>query len=194
MKRGIGVCIPSIPPRRELLQRAISSVTNQILPVELISVAFDVLHEGAWATRNRAVSNLVNAEWVVFLDDDDELMPHFTRRLYDAALETGADMVWGWYDVIGGSDPFPHYRGRQYNIEQPHIVPITYMVRTEYVLEALHSMGGFQADVVGAWDVQDMPLINYMVKGGAKLHAIEDTVWRWYHHGGNTSGMPGRWT
>jgi hypothetical protein len=68
------------------------------------------------------------------------------------------------------------------------------MVRTEYVLEALHSMGGFQADVVGAWDVQDMPLINYMVKGGAKLHAIEDTVWRWYHHGGNTSGMPGRWT
>ena len=194
MKRGIGICIPSIPPRRELLGRAIKSVTEQILPVEAVSVAFDVLHEGAWSTRNRALQNLASTEWVMFLDDDDELLPHCTRRLYDAVLETGADMVWGWYDVVGGGDPFPHYRGRQYSIDQPHIIPITYMVKTEYVMHALEKMGGFQGDTAGSWDVQDMPIINHMVQCGAKLHAVEDTVWKWHHHGRNTSGMPERWT
>lgn len=194
MKSGITIVIPSIPPRKELLSRALSSVFLQTHSVDAISISFDKNHQGSWHTRNSAIS-MVETEWLGFLDDDDELLPHHVEFLLNKQEETGADMLWGWFNVIGGTDPFPTYRGRQYNIEVPHIVPITYIVRTSLIKEAIHTMGGFQPDTskVGAWDIQDMPLINQLVKLGAKTHADNEITWKWHHHKDNTSGLPTRW-
>lgn len=74
MKPAITVAIPTIPPRRALLRRALRSVQDQTMPAAAISVAVDLDRQGAWVTRQRAL-NAVQTPWVAFLDDDDEFLP-----------------------------------------------------------------------------------------------------------------------
>lgn len=155
------------------------------------SIVVDTLHEGAWATRNRALAT-VATEWTAFLDDDDELYPFHTAMLLDLAAEHDADLVWGWFDVTGGIDPFPMHRGKPFDVADPHIVPITYMVRTELLHAAVAATGGFLADDAGAWDNQDQPLFVEMARQG-KTACTDRATWRWHHHARNTSGLPDRW-
>lgn len=191
MVNDIAIVIPTIPPRHALLQRALASVQIQRRPVAAVSIAVDIHREGAWATRNRGLQ-AVTTEWTGFLDDDDELLPHHTEFLLGKATEHGLDMVWGWFDVIGGRDPFPMHRGRQYDLAQPHIVPISYIVRTELLHEAVRSTGGFKPDEIGAWDNQDMPLFDAICRLGKHM-AFDEITWHWHHHTSNTSGLPQRW-
>lgn len=191
MQRDVTVVIPSIAPRRRLLTRAVASVAAQEQPAAAISVAIDSQHEGAWTTRNRALST-ARTTWSAFLDDDDELLPHHLQFLLDMADEHGLDLVWGWFSVVGGVDPFPQHRGRQYDPAEPSIVPITYLARTELLHDAVAATGGFVGDEIGAWDNQDYPLFDYVARHGRHM-AFDDKTWLWHHHGANTSGLPDRW-
>lgn len=195
MKRDVTVCIPSIPPRTGMLQRALASVAAQTQPAMAVAIAYDNDHEGAWATRNRALAR-VDTTWTAFLDDDDEFTRGHLQHLLDCAETHNADCTWAWFEVVGGGDPFPHYRGRQYDPSNPHVVPITYLVRTSLLHDAVDKMGGFQPDTPGGggvWDLQDMPLLNAYVDLGGRLYASPQSSWLWHHHGRNTSGMPHRW-
>lgn len=204
MNPSVTICIPTIPPRSRLLSRAVTSVVGQTRPVQAIAISSDTDHAGAWANRNAAV-RMARTEWLGFLDDDDELLPFHVELLLDAARAEGADMVWGWFEVVTppgmkSGDPFPQHRGRQYNPADPHIVPITYLVKRELIWQAVEECGGFLPDTIGAWENQDMPVIQRMCELGGKLHAVNDITWLWHHHGmgepgrvGNTSGLPGRW-
>lgn len=185
------IVIPTIPPRHALLLRALASVQAQKRPAAAISIAQDIRREGAWTTRNRAMA-AVATEWTGFLDDDDELLPHHLEFLLGKAEEHSLDMVWGWFQVIGGGDPFPMHRGRQYDTATPHIVPISYIVRTELVRDATTTTGGFRGDEIGAWDNQDMPFFDALARLGKHM-AFPDVTWSWHHHGSNTSGLPQRW-
>lgn len=195
MRRDVTVCIPSIPSRAWMLRRAVASVLEQTCPAAAISVAVDLAREGAWVTRNRSAASSATT-WTAFLDDDDEFARGHLQLLLDVAEREQADVTWAWFEVIGGADPFPHYRGRQYDPANPHVVPITYLVRTELLREATEKMGGFQADTPGGggvWDLQDMPLLNAFFALGAVMHADPTSSWFWHHHDSNTSGMPHRW-
>jgi hypothetical protein len=187
---GVTIAIPTIPIRGALLVRAVASVMRQTRPVAGVSIAQDLTHAGAWGTRNRALA-AVQTEWCGFLDDDDELYPFHCQHLLDQADEHGADMVWGWFDVAGGNDPLDG-EGRQYDVDNPHTVPITYLVRTELLHAAVAATGGFLADEAGAWDNQDKPLFHWMACHGTTWHDPRHT-WRWHHHQRNTSGLPNRW-
>lgn len=184
----VTVVIPSIPTRHAFLDRAIRSVLAQDHPPVSLVTVFDRHREGAWATRWKGAQQ-VTTTWTAFLDDDDEFMPHHLAHLLAVAAEHEADMTWGWFQVVGNPDPFPHYRGRQYDPGQPHIVPITYLVRTELLLAG----PGFQSDTIGSWDLQDKPVIEGVLAAGGRLHADPLDTWVWHHHGANTSGMPDRW-
>lgn len=195
MKRDVTVCIPTIPTRAWMLKRAIWSVQEQTHQASAIAVAQDLKREGAWVTRNRA-AEMSQTTWTAFLDDDDAFAVGHLDLLLTVADREQADVTWAWFEVVGGGDPFPHYRGRQYDPANPHVVPITYLVRTELLREAMVKMGGFQADTPGGggvWDLQDMPLLNMFVELGGKLFADPTSSWFWHHHGNNTSGMPHRW-
>lgn len=189
---GVTVCTPTIPPRQRLLTRALESVAAQTRPVSAVVLAFDTDHGGAWATRNRALG-MVRTEWTLFLDDDDELLPHCVASLLRHADEQSADVVWGWFEVRGGTDPFPAHRHLQFDPARPHVIPITYLARTELLHDALVDVGGFGADTVGDWSRQDLPILAAMHSAGARFFATGETVWRWHHHRGNTSGLPTRW-
>lgn len=186
----VSVCIPSIPTRSDLLtSRVFPSIFTQTHPVTEICVSLDLKKEGAWTNRNNA-TKMANSEWIAFLDDDDEFQPHHVATLLDAAHGQQADVVWGWFDVIGGSDPFPTHRGRQWDVNDLHIFPITCIVRRSLILDA---NAKFMPDNHGAWQHQDLPFWKSIHDAGGKFLAIPDITWNWHHHGANTSGLPSRW-
>jgi len=192
---GITVVIPSIQPRTNMLTRALVSVASQTEPAAGVSIAYDDQRQGAGPTRTRALRG-VTTEWTAFLDDDDVLLPNHLALLFSAAKETGADVLWPWFEVIGGTDPFPHARGVQLKPDAPHIFPITTLVRTKLAHQA--EFPG--TDITGEWIADDWPFWRQIQSAGAKFHHIPDITWHWYHHGwgvpgtsGNTSGRPDRW-
>jgi hypothetical protein len=190
----IAVAIPSIPCRPDLLARAISSVLTQTLLPDEISVAVDHSRQGAAATRNRAWRN-TTAEWVAFLDDDDELGVDHLRHLHECAVETGADFVYPWYEVVGGGDPMPTHFGKPWDPDDPRQTTITGMWRRE----ALEAIGGFpppeenRLDTNGQRFGEDYSAVLALNDKGGRIVHLPERTWRWYHHSANTSGLPSRW-
>lgn len=201
MNTDVTVVIPSIPPRRVMLARALESVARQSRPASMIVVSNDVNRLGAAANRDRGLA-AVTTEFVAFLDDDDELYPHHLDRLMGWITEQGADLVYPWYDVgSGGTDPFPQWEGVPWDDAAPHQVPVTFLARTQLIRD----LGGFAY----AWDEtqgedpgtdrdgnragEDYRLILRAVAAGAKILHYPDRTWVWHHHGTNTSGLPSRW-
>lgn len=157
LRSGITVVIPSIPPRAELLQRAIASALSQTMPAAAISVAIDYDRLGAAVTRQRAL-DAVQTRWVAFLDDDDELRPNHLAALFSATVDHDALYVWSRFQTAipkpgylvprGGEDdyimrdgPAPLGAGtfEQWNDAQPAQTTITTLVSTELA----RLVGGF---------------------------------------------------
>jgi glycosyltransferase involved in cell wall biosynthesis len=182
----ITVAIPSIPPRRKMLNEAIRSVVNQTLPAAAISVAVDVDRQGAPATRQRAL-DAVQTEWVAFLDDDDLFMNVHLGALYAHAMETDADFVYSWFWVPGGADPFPatHFTN-PFDPNDPVETTITVLVRTELAKEV-----GFQAINRGHGQNtgEDRFFTLGCMQAGGKISHLVERTWYWRHHQGNTSGL-----
>lgn len=191
LHHGVTAVIPSIPPRvGKELHRAIDSVMQQDHPVAGLSVAVDIRREGSAATRNRALEG-VGTGWTAFLDDDDVWYPEHIRSLLEAAGDSGADMVYPWFEVPNGFDPWPEREGQPFDgglLDTMNYIPITVLVRTELI----KAVGGFEpkdpanphslCDDWGAWTkIRD---------SGAKIHHLNRRTWRWHWHGGNTSGRP----
>lgn len=186
---SVGVAIPSIPPRGKLLLRCVQSVLAQTHPVAQIHVEVDVDHSGAGPTRSRAIAAM-HTEWTCLIDDDDEMYPSHVQRLIEHARETGADVVYPWFDVRGGTDPFPQFEGKEWDPEAPRIFPITVLARTE-----LLQMSEFPEPKQGAWMEDDWPFWQQIQDAGGKIVHLPERTWAWHHHSfpGNTSGVPTRW-
>lgn len=193
----ITVAIPSIPPRSKLLSRALESIVNQTKPAAALSVAVDLRKEGAPPTRQRAL-NAVTTPYVAFLDDDDEFLPTHLEDLARHMEETGADVVYSWFKVVGrggfifDEDPiFPsgHYLN-EFDPENPIETTVTTLVRTELAKEV-----GFRALDRGhdANTGEDYGFILGCVKAGANIRHLVKKTWLWHHDSGNTSGRPDRW-
>ena len=202
---GIGVIIPTIPTRKTLLLRALTSVGRQVLPAAAVSVAVDLERVGAPATRQRALEGLGSEiAWVAPLDDDDEFLPFHLQALAEHAAETGADYVYSWYECVrpdglsyGDIDPvFPetHYLN-PFDPAEPVETTVTILIRREL----LEAVGGYealdrpQAYADGASTGEDRNLTLRCVEAGATISHLVRRTWRWHHHGHNTSGRPDRW-
>lgn len=201
----VAVCIPTITSRTDLLARALRSVEAQDVPPWLsvsAHVHVDTHRRGASTARNYAIDLALShrPDWLLFLDDDDELLPHAVRTLVTAAHQHDADLVWGWYDLVGNNDPWTERAGRRLSAKQDgspsHVVPIVYLARASEFSKAHARLGGaFQVQQAGEqsdWTVQDWPVLRDMLHHGAEQHPITERVWVWHHHGKNTSGMPDR--
>jgi hypothetical protein len=202
---SVTVIVPSIPIRAEMLSRAVASVALQTQMPDEIMVR--IANDRMSAPRQRdAMLEHVTTEWVAPLDDDDRLYKNHLAELLGCAHETGADIVYPWFDVVGGTDPFPECEGMLWNNDHPHQVPITALFRTEL----LQDLGGWSegwdeldpeapgADPDGNRAGEDYRLILAAVKAGAEIVHLPLRTWAWYHHGvgkfnGNTMGLPSRW-
>lgn len=190
----ITIVIPTIPPREAMLSRALSSVHAQTLQPLFTVIVHDEDRKGAPGNRQHGLDQ-VETEFVAFLDDDDELYPEHLEILRAEIGE--ADLVYPWFDVLGGTDPFPMFEGRPWTCEEPHQVPITFLARTKSV----QSAGGFlkdwdedgSVDKYGNREGEDYRLIQRMCQAGMDIRHINVRTWAWHHHASNTSGMPSRW-
>lgn len=186
----VGVAIASIPPRDEMLVRAVRSVRAQTYPVTQISIATDHGREGAPTTRQRALDG-INTEWCVFLDDDDALMPPYVEKLIRFAQKTGADYVFPWFKVIGGQDPFPQHFAKPYDMDNPTHTTITVMVKTELAKSVgFRDMHNGDPNAVSG---EDWDFTLRCIEAGAKIMHFPERLWYWMHHGANSSGRSDRW-
>lgn len=186
---GITVVIPTIPPRGQLLQRAIASATSQTLPAAALSIAVDVERRGAWHTRKRAL-DAVRTEWTAFLDDDDEWLPDHLNVLNNHIVGHCADMAYSWFHTLpNGCDPFPKwFADAPWDPDNPRHTTIVMLVRTE-----LAQSISFTEPVVGdKFGNEDWRFILELNRRGKIVHAPART-WIWHHDSKNTSGMPDRW-
>ena len=187
----ITVVIPTIPGREALLDRAMRSVLAQDLPPAAALVVPDTHGHGAPRTRHAGLE-AVTTRWVAFLDDDDEFKPEHLAALRAAADEQGADYVFSWYDVVGGTDPRASEFGLPWDPEHPRQTTITTLVNTALAQE----VGGFldEADDLSEpgrrFAGEDWLFTLRVNAAGGRIFHLPQRTWRWHHHGGNTSGLP----
>lgn len=198
VNRGITVAIPSIPPRSALLARAIASVSSQTLQPSGLVVAYDNYREGAPRTRQRALES-VTTEWVAFLDDDDEFMPQHLEKLWNHALNTGADYVFAWYKVKCGDTVFdvdpvfpPTHYSQPWDPAQPRQTTITVLVKTDLALTAGFLPHESGKTVDGQTWGEDWSFTLKCNALGVISHLVDHT-WYWHHDSANTSGRSDRW-
>lgn len=195
MNPGITVAIPHVPGRERFLGEALASIGEQTRRPEAVAIATDLDAEGEAVTRNRAL-DMVRTEFVAFLDDDDRLLPSHLLACASVATETDADLVYPWFIVEGGTDPFPQWFDAPFDpqaLRQANYIPVTTLVRTELAL----SVGGFpdpDRDAVypSRTACVDWAFLLRLVDAGAKFAHVPERTWIWRHHGGNLSGRTWR--
>jgi glycosyltransferase involved in cell wall biosynthesis len=180
----VGVAIPAIPPRSNLLQRAVGSVLQQTYPVTQLSISVDHERLGAAGNRQRALDG-ITTDWTAFLDDDDAFMPEHVAKLLDFAHQMNADYVFSWFEVVAGYDPFPQHFGKKYDVTAPHHTTITVLVKTE-----LAKSVGFRPAGGGG---EDWDFTLRCIEAGATIEHLPERTWWWFHNTSNTSGRPDRW-
>lgn len=186
MLMDITLIIPTIPPRAGLLQRMLNSVSKQTMMPTVVSVETDPNATGSAPTRNRALER-VTTTWVTFADDDDILLPHHIKTLADAQVESGADVVYSWYEVIdGGTDPRPDRFNKPFDADE--LRRGSYIAVNSLVRTSLAKMAKFE------WKdgLDDWHFYLRLLDLGAMFHHVPSRTFLWSHHGKNTSGKP--WT
>jgi hypothetical protein len=159
------VCIPTIPPRATLLRRALGSVYQQTLPADEIVVV-----------------------------PDDEFLPQHLELLVQHQSQTGADLVYPWFEIAGGTfDPLG-WEGRPFDpvaLRQANYIPVTVLVRRQLLLDA----GGFRnrSDGIGGATWEDWAAWLALLDQGATFSHLPSRTWRWHHHGEHTRGRADGW-
>lgn len=181
----ITVLIPTIPGRERQLERALASVSAQLLKPKAVIVEPDPNRTGAAATRNRALER-VATEWVAFLDDDDELYPDHLKLLARFVWATDVDVAYPGYDCTGldrvGCFGVPF---NQTFLRQTNYVPVTVLARTEKIRAA----GGFRPHPDANGDpCEDWGLWLAMCDQGDRFGHLPAKTWLWHNDSASTRG------
>lgn len=192
----VTVVIPTIPPRHEMYRLAVDSVHAQTVLPKVGLTEFDSDRTGSAATRNRALEK-VRTGWVLWLDDDDQLMPNAIQLLAEAQEATGADVVSGaaWIPQLAGhaepTEPIAPGWIPADVVQERSRLTVTALMRTELV----RAVGGFERRRCPAtgMDLDDYGLYWKLAEAGATFYRIPETVFVWNVHGANTSGRGDRW-
>lgn len=197
---GITAVVPSIPPRAGKLIMALKSVALQSHQAAAMAVSVDHEHSGAAVNRNRALFQ-AGTEWCAMIDDDDVWYPHHLATLVKAQEETGADLVYPWFEVDGAADPL-QMMGVPFDpaeLRRRNFIPVPYLVRTELA----QRVGGYPEPGAQDWphpECEDWGFLLRLLDAGARFHHVAEITWMWRHWGwgtpgnpGNTSGRADRW-
>lgn len=206
------VVIPTIPERGQMLLRAIQSAKAQTVDVDVLVQADTGYAEGGYRiggaaqTRNEALK-YVETPWIAFLDDDDELYRFHVEHCLAKADETGADLVYPWFDgancdlltcpsADGRNKVSPE--GVEFNDEMRacllrdpewkygrdlwNFIPMTVITRTELV----RKVGGQPIPGTPEWphrQCEDHGLWIRLLEAGAKFVHLPERTWKYHFHG-----------
>lgn len=199
----IGVLITTIPPRKELLARALDSVNAQTLQPAQIHVELDSEHAGAAVTKTRGLES-ITTEWVAFLDDDDYYLPTHLESMAEVAKADEHDVIYTGplvLDPAGNKIPLMKEWGNfgqefdEAYFRSQSFIGMFSLVRTELARQ----VGGFHQPNPSIYDDWDFYLA--MLNAGARFKHLPIQTYVWNHTPntgntglGNTSGKPDRWT
>jgi glycosyltransferase involved in cell wall biosynthesis len=186
---SVTVVIPAHPirVRNGMLKRAVDSVWAQTCIPDALVVAVDCYTQNAAGTRQRGLDQ-VQTDYVTFLDSDDEMKPQHIQRLLNVVEEQDASFVYSWFEPIGfGRDPLGHF-GKPFDPHKPHHTTSVVMCETSVAKEI-----GFQQPRKGdPYGVEDWKFIlgycEKAIERGLKMIHLPERTWKYYLHGGNTSG------
>lgn len=208
----IAVCIPTIPGREELLERAVASVEAQTRKPDELVIIKDDEAKGAGATRNIAWRT-AKTDLIAMLDDDDEFLPdHIAKCIEPFIRDSRIDLVYPWFEHVGWPDyteerPDPlatvqngelvHPLGVPFGPEQAeHLrkyawIPSTVVVRRT----KLEEVGGYPEFGTEEYEksnrCEDWGLLLKLLDSGAQFFHVPERTWR-LHSGSGTAGQP--WT
>jgi glycosyltransferase involved in cell wall biosynthesis len=198
VNHDITVCLASIPPRAEMLARALKSVAEQTLQPAAIVVEYDHEHTGAAATKNRALAKVTTPR-VAFLDDDDWFLPHHLEALSKHMDEADADLVYS-VPIIPQNPTYTRTYGHWWRpfdeaiLRRESFIQTTVLARTELVRRR-----GFYCPPGSIYD--DWGLCLGVLDHGGKISHLQAETFTWEHwqvngtatNPGNTSGQAHRW-
>lgn len=205
----VAVCIPTIPPRKDLLDRALVSIAAQTLEPDEVIVELDEHATGAGPTRNRAWQR-ATTEWIAFLDDDDEFMPQHLEECLKHARRERADLVYPWFKLMNWPeatpsrpDPLavplngmlrhplgvPFGREQEMHMRRHAFIPATIVVKRAF----LEKVDGYPAPYTAEWrnfnGCEDWALLVRLLDARAKFSHLPKRTWI-CHHGVGTGGAP----
>jgi hypothetical protein len=189
--------------RRGYRAAMIESVQRQAEPCAWIG-AYD-RGQGAAGARNAAL-NLVQSEWVGFVDDDDLPDPDHVESLLALALATGADVAYPRFRVLGGDYSRRRSLGDLVGIMEDvdgqgpeaftgtlragNFIPVTVLARTS----AVRAVGGFPVGEAAPQHpfppyprLEDWGLWLRMLDNGARFAHLPEVTWTWRQWAGSTS-------
>lgn len=177
----VSMIVATIPPRVSQLVDLLESVRDQYVKPKRVLIEVDTEHEGSAAMRNRALER-VDTPWVTFADDDDTLKPTHLEVLTQAQIRSGADVVYSWYDVVGGTDPRPEMFGKPFDADELRrgsFITVASLVRTSLAKQcAFEYKEG----------LDDWGFYLNLLDLGAIFHHEPIRTYNWLHHDYNTSG------
>lgn len=195
----VTVCTATISTRVELLERAKKSVENQTLKVKKHLIKLDENKDGHAIILDWLITNS-ETKYVAILDDDDELLPNHIELLYNKIIETGADLVYPHfkYSSLPDGGHLERFRGKPWDNNHPHQVPITWMAKRDVILEVGGFSGGFdifsmEVDAEGNRVGQDFHLIKKLAAANKHITNIPDVTWIYHVGHPSTQGIPIRW-
>lgn len=187
----ITVCITAHPARLRngKLERAIRSALNQTRQPDALIVGNDIDGRGAGWNRQR-ILDMVDTDWIAWLDSDDELLPEHLRKLEQAAEATGAVFVFSWME---GHDPLGHF-GLPFNPATPHHTTTTYLVRTDLARRVGYRTDLPERSPSTQCSNEDwhhlLGLCKIAVEEDLLMLHLAERTWRYHVDGANTSGLP----
>jgi hypothetical protein len=195
----VTVITPTIPPRGELLGRAMRSVAAQTFKPLAHLILADVHRYGAPKMLDSCLRT-AQTEWVAVLADDDEFLPHHLETLWNLLDETGADVAYSHfrYSNLPDAGHLERFRGQPFNYENPRQMTGVFMGRRELLLDigghsAHFDPEGFERDAEGNRMGEDYALVKRLAHERVPVAVSGEVTWIYHVGHGNTLGMPSRW-
>ena len=172
MEASVTVITPTLPERSQLLERCARSVIKQTVFC-LHEIFSDRIGEGPQALRN-ALAWSATTEWLLPLDDDDELDPTCVQMLLENSED--ADIVYPWCRMEGRTDNWvPNKLFEPGALFKQNFIPVTALIRRDLFL----MLGGYQKSAMEDWLFWQWAYLH-----GATFKCVPEVLWTYHHHEG----------
>ena len=195
----VTIITATIPPRSDLLARAVKSVKAQTLQPAAHLIMEDSNKLGGAAIKDKLLKK-VKTKYVAVLDDDDELLPQHLEVLYKSITESDADLVYPWfrYQTLGNAGHLETYAYQPWSNNDIHQVPITWIAKTNTIRRAGGFSEGYEAESMnldsgGNRIGDDFLLIKRLVEHDRIIKHHPEITWIYHDDRQSTLGMPSRW-
>ena len=163
------VITPTVPGREDLLAQCQASVAELGLPH---LVATDSSRQGPGPVRN-ALALQARTPWLLFLDDDDLLLPNYLDVVSPHLLDS--DVVYTNWELSGADEPRPHPFDPE-SLRRFNFIPVTACVRAE----SFAAVGGFPATTL-----EDPGLWLALLDDGARFTHVPTVAWHYRRRPGS---------